>query len=267
MKNNYKPMKKISIITINYNNYKGLVDTANSVINQTYKDIEYIIIDGGSTDESKEYIESISEHLDYWVSEPDNGIYNAMNKGIKKATGDYLFFLNSGDYFLDINCLEKHKKSFNDFEIIYFNIYYGNHSNKRKVIYPDFLNFYLFFINTICHQAVFFKNTLFKEYGLYDESLKILADWEFLLKTIFIHQVSYKHIDDFIVLYDDSGFSSNVANHVELKQEKHIVLKKYFPAFIDDYWDYHNKKYYFKKFRIYKIIVFFKKIKNTLKIK
>lgn len=256
-------MKKISIITINYNNIQGLVKTAESVINQTFKDYEYIVIDGGSTDGSREYIESINPKIDYWVSETDTGIYNAMNKGIEKATGEYLLFLNSGDYFLDNFVLEKNKNSFKDFDLIYFNIYFGNEKKKREVIYPDFLNFYLFFINTICHQAVFFRYDLFQKYGVYNENLKILSDWEFLLKSIFIHQVSYKHVDEFIVLYDDAGFSSNVVNHKLLKEEKHNVLKIYFPAFIDDYWDYHNKKYYFKKFKLNEIIVFLKKIKGT----
>ena len=88
---------KYSIITINYNNRDGLEMTINSVLEQTYKDFEYIIIDGGSTDGSLEVIKKHAAQIDYWVSEPDNGIYNAMNKGIRKATGDYLNFMNSGD--------------------------------------------------------------------------------------------------------------------------------------------------------------------------
>ena len=89
---------KLSIITINYNNLEGLKRTVESVINQTSKEFEYIVIDGGSNDGSGAYIESKSEHIDYWVSEPDKGIYNAMNKGIAKASGEYLLFLNSGDH-------------------------------------------------------------------------------------------------------------------------------------------------------------------------
>ena len=88
----------ISIITINYNNKSGLSRTIESVINQTYSNIQYIIIDGASTDGSKKIIKKYEHHISYWISEPDSGIYNAMNKGVDKAVGDYLLFLNSGDY-------------------------------------------------------------------------------------------------------------------------------------------------------------------------
>jgi glycosyltransferase involved in cell wall biosynthesis len=91
-------MPKLSIITINYNNLEGLQRTVESVVNQTWQEFEYIVIDGGSTDGSADFIESQSETIDYWVSEPDKGIYNAMNKGIAKASGEYLLFLNSGDH-------------------------------------------------------------------------------------------------------------------------------------------------------------------------
>ena len=98
---------KLSIITINYNNKNGLQKTIDSVISQTFKDFEWIIIDGGSTDGSKELIEKYSQHITYWVSEPDKGIYNAMNKGIKVAKGEYLFFLNSGDYLVQPNTINQ----------------------------------------------------------------------------------------------------------------------------------------------------------------
>ena len=90
---------KISIITINYNNFEGLKKTIKSVINQTWKDYEYIVIDGGSNDGSVEYLKSLDNTINFWVSEADNGVYHAMNKGINKANGEYLLFLNSGDHF------------------------------------------------------------------------------------------------------------------------------------------------------------------------
>ena len=90
-------MTKVSVITISYNNAEGLRRTIESVVAQNYSDYEYIIIDGGSTDNSRQIIESYADHISYWVSEPDKGVYNAMNKGIAQATGEYLHFLNSGD--------------------------------------------------------------------------------------------------------------------------------------------------------------------------
>ena len=90
-------MKQISIITINYNNASGLEKTIRSVVEQTYNEYEYIIIDGASSDKSKEVIQEYQRYIDFWCSEKDSGIYNAMNKGIQKASGEYLLFLNSGD--------------------------------------------------------------------------------------------------------------------------------------------------------------------------
>ena len=99
---------KYSIITVNYNNKEGLRKTIESVISQTFRDFEYIVIDGGSSDGSAELLKEYSDKITYWVSEPDKGIYNGMNKGIAKATGDYLNFMNSGDCFYDQQVLKYH---------------------------------------------------------------------------------------------------------------------------------------------------------------
>ena len=115
-------MRKFSIITINYNNLEGLKRTVESVVNQTWQEFEYIVIDGGSTDGSAVYIESQKDKFDYWVSEPDKGIYNAMNKGIKVATGEYLLFLNSGDELIDIEALNKNHFHLEEMDLIYFDI-------------------------------------------------------------------------------------------------------------------------------------------------
>ncbi|MFZ3274524.1 MAG: glycosyltransferase, partial [Lutibacter sp.] len=112
----------LSIITINFNNLEGLKKTMASVLGQTWKEFEYIIIDGGSTDGSAAYIESQSQHLNYWVSESDKGIYNAMNKGIKVAHGEYLLFLNSGDEFYDLEVLEKNNAAIHTEDFVYFDI-------------------------------------------------------------------------------------------------------------------------------------------------
>ena len=101
---------KLSIITINYNHKEGLLKTIKSVVNQTYHDIEYIVIDGGSTDGSKEYIESKQEYINQWVSEKDHGVYNAMNKAIRMAQGEYCIFMNSGDHFFSSQSLESWRR-------------------------------------------------------------------------------------------------------------------------------------------------------------
>ena len=97
----------LSIITVSFNNLDGLTKTTNSIIEQTFRDFEWIVIDGGSSDGSKEYLIKNSKYISYWCSEPDNGIYNAMNKGIMKAKGNYLLFMNSGDFLFNKHVLKK----------------------------------------------------------------------------------------------------------------------------------------------------------------
>ena len=101
---------KFSIITVNFNNKEGLHNTIKSVINQTFRDFEYIVIDGGSTDGSIDILKKYDKYINYWISEKDSGIYNAMNKGISKANGEYLNFMNSGDCFYALDVLEKVSK-------------------------------------------------------------------------------------------------------------------------------------------------------------
>ena len=128
---------KISIITVNYNNLEGLQRTFNSVFNQTWKEFEYVVIDGGSTDGSKELIEKYNDKIDYWVSESDNGIYNAMNKGIKKAKGEYLLFLNSGDNLFNHTVLEENHSVIKEMDLIYFNLEFKRNNFSEVRTYPN----------------------------------------------------------------------------------------------------------------------------------
>ena len=130
----YNP--KLSIITINLNNAAGLRKTIESVVNQTFTDYEYLIIDGGSTDGSVEVIKEFADKITYWVSEPDKGIYNAMNKGILKARGEYLQFLNSGDWLVDNEVLFR-VFSLNHFEDILYGLepYYRDHTLHSLWVY------------------------------------------------------------------------------------------------------------------------------------
>ena len=226
---------KLSIITINYNNAIGLVKTINSVIDQTYKDLEYIVIDGNSTDESNQIINKYKEQLNYWVSETDTGIYNAMNKGIKAATGKYLLFLNSGDVLLNNHVLEDVKKHGLNCDIVYGNILLD--SIKKTEVYspPDDITFKYFFKASLPHPGSFIKKTLFVNAGFYDERLKIVSDWKFFMLAICKYQCSYKHIEIVVSRYDSSGISSDSANLFLIEQERKSVLLNYFPLFIEDY--------------------------------
>lgn len=223
-------MPKLSIITINYNNLRGLQKTIESVVSQTFKDFEYIIIDGGSTDGSKALIEKYAESITYWVSEKDNGIYPAMNKGIQVANGEYLLFLNSGDWLCKGDVIEELIKEVNGIDIIYgdwCHVYSDGRIIEDK--FPDLITFnFLAFEYSLPHQASLIKKSLFARIGLYDEQLKMVSDWKFYLQAIFTEQCSYMHKHLFIVYYNKEGFSSNPENDLLQQKERKFVLENHF---------------------------------------
>lgn len=234
--------KKISIITINYNNLEGLKSTVESVVNQTWQEVEYIVIDGGSTDGSAEYIESQNKHFDYWVSEPDTGIYNAMNKGIAKATGEYLLFLNSGDHLYDDTVLEKNHQFLIKKDLVYFdlNIVDGATSYVRK--YPSKLLFSYLIYDTLPHPATFIRLTLFDKLGRYDENFKIVSDWKFFIQSICIKNASYIRIDNVLSTFYLDGFSSDIKNQNLIAKEKKEVLDSSFSAYLEDIQELNKQK-------------------------
>jgi glycosyltransferase involved in cell wall biosynthesis len=219
---------KLSIITINYNNAIGLKKTITSVCNQTWKDFEYIIIDGNSTDNSLEVIKSFDDQKLNYVSEPDTGIYNAMNKGIVMAKGDYLLFLNSGDYIYNIDVLLKvshyftSNKSFMSGHLNYI-------KESKDVIreHPEKLSFSYLINNSLSHPSTFIKKEMFESYGLYNEENKIVSDWEFFLKVIALNGESFVKIPFIITVFDNNGMSSNSENLSLVKSEQQKVLQHY----------------------------------------
>jgi len=226
---------KLTVLTINYNNKEGLIKTFESVRAQTWKDFEFIVIDGGSNDGGKELIEQ-NDQINYWVSEKDSGVYNAMNKGIKKAKGDYIIFMNSGDFFYDEFVLEKIRAEFDfDIDILYGDSVFFNDQGYRKVIKaPEKLTFGFFYDGGLNHQAVFIKKSLFNDYFFYNEEYKICADWEFFIIMVCLHNVSVKHLKEIICYYDFSGISAKVENLPIYIRERETTLNKYFAAFRED---------------------------------
>ena len=224
----------ISIITINYNNVNGLKRTVESVIGQTWQDFEFLVIDGGSIDGSASYIESQSNEIDYWVSEPDKGIYNAMNKGISKATGEYVLFLNSGDHFFDSTVLEKNHNFIKTKDFIYFNLNIIDDSKSIIRKYPEKLSFSYLYYDTLPHPATFIRRYLFEEKGLYDESLKIVSDWKFFIENICKNNCSYLKVDQTLTTFYLDGFSSDVENKSVIFYEKQFVLQSGFSAYVQD---------------------------------
>lgn len=228
----------ISVITINYNNFSGLEKTFLSVFSQTKKDFEYIIIDGGSTDGSAAYIENQRGHIDYWVSEPDKGIYNAMNKGIKAATGDFIILMNSGDVFYDDTIIEALSSELKTTDaIVYGDVVLRNEKKDTERIqkHPEKLNFSYFYNQTICQQACFIKRSLFDTIFYFNENYKITSDWEFLIYAIYIEKVQTRKIDVLISIYDTSGISGNPDFRQIATKEREQTINKYFPLYKEDY--------------------------------
>lgn len=203
-----------------------------SVFEQTFTDYEYIIIDGGSTDGSKEYIEQHADKLAYWVSEKDGGIFNAMNKGIGVAKGEYLIFENSGDYFYSENVLKDVFGQSPTEDIIYGNVkwwpvnYNGN--------YPDKLTFEHFRHNTIPHQGAFIRKNLFETVGLYDEEYTVNSDWNFFVLAIYKFNSSYRHIDTIISYCNTDGVSLTLEGSAETGRIRKEFIQRYFGAFEND---------------------------------
>lgn len=224
-------MLKLSIITINYNNADGLRKTIESVIKQTSRDFEYIVIDGGSTDSSIDIIKEYEGKITYWVSEPDRGIYDAMNKGILAAKGEYCQFLNSGDYLIKNDVTEQMIKNMPDCSILYGNML--KLMKDDKVLYNKKIetnSFFTFYNGSLNHPSTYIKRSLFKKYGYYDENLKIVSDWKFYLMTIGLYNelVAYRDID--VCFFDMDGVSS--INLKLAKEERAKVLKESLPPLI-----------------------------------
>ncbi len=224
----------LSVITINRNNADGLRKTIESVIAQTFQEFEYIVIDGASTDESVEIIKSY-KHIDYWVSEPDTGIYHAMNKGIKKASGGYLLFLNSGDYLVDRWVFEQTDLKSKTQDILYGDLVFENTNRKRIQHFPQKITFYWLYTQYLGHASTFIRKSLFDKVGFYNESLKIVSDWEFFLLAIAIHNCSMFQLNYVVSVLVEGGISNNEQFREKVKQERQYVMKNKFPVFESDY--------------------------------
>lgn len=232
---------KLSIITINRNNSKGLEKTIKGVLSQTFKDFEYIIIDGASIDDSVDVIKKYEDKVSCWVSEPDGGIFNAMNKGIMKAKGEYVQFSNSGDWFVNSDVLSKVFENDPKEGIIFGNIIKIQNGIKTvdKGIGTSNVTFYHLFLGTINHPATFARRELFKKYGLFTETYKYVNDWEWFVRTVGLSNTSVRYIDLNISFFDMIGNSNDTYEYYET--ERKPILRELVPhRIIEDY----NRFYY-----------------------
>ena len=233
----------LTIITINRHHAAGLERTMQSVAAQTRTDFEYVVVDGASTDGSQNVIQKLSTSFSdriRWISEPDAGIYSAMNKGIRMATGEYVQFLNSGDYLVSNEVVDWMYEALeqNSFP----NILYGNMIKEMrdgsllrdKCFAGQDITFLGFYTGTLNHSPAFIRRDLFDKYGLYDDSLKIVSDWKWYLQTIIFGDEKPIYVDLDVTRFDMTGISET--NKTLDKAERNKVLEEFInPKILNDY--------------------------------
>lgn len=234
---------RLTIITINRNNASGLEKTMQSVLSQTRKDFEYVVVDGASTDESVEVIKRMAPAFGdrlKWISEPDKGIYNAMNKGIGMAAGEYIQILNSGDSLVSEDVVEKMFTALEKAK--HPSILYGNmlkdfpdgHVHRDTGFAGEDITLLGMYIGTLNHSPAYIRRSLFDKYGLYDESLKIDSDWKWYLQAIVFGEEKPVYVDIDVTLFDMTGISET--NTALTKAEREQVLKDLVcPTILADY--------------------------------
>lgn len=235
---------KVSIIIASYNSAKTIEQAISSVIEQTYPNIELLIIDGGSTDGTQNIIKKYENRIAYWVSEPDNGIYDAMNKGILKSTGEYIQIIGSDDALCNKDTIENVVSMIdNDTDILsccewrvnektHIETMFSNQAAARKEIFP-----------MMPHGAMFVRKKIFDKYT-FDMSYRISADYKFMLQCYLDNSISIKYSNLCVIYFSDAGISSN---HELSEKENNLIYKElHLPFTITNYEKYkklNEKKY------------------------
>ena len=228
-------MIKLSIVTINWNNGPGLEKTIRSVLSQNYPAIEYIIIDGKSTDSSVTVIESYAPYISYWVSEKDRGLYDAMNKGLQKATGDYVLFLNSADVLSSDSAITNLLEGNNGEDVIYGNIALELNDSLKEVKSNGLVVFSKQYQHDLPpHPAMLIRRTLLNEYNGFDTSYKIIADVVLIAQIFSDKNIRYTYKDLSVTNFDMNGVSSSKQNQHEIYLERKRFLTSSFPQYLPD---------------------------------
>lgn len=259
---------KLSIVTINFNDHEGLEKTIQSVINQTYKDFEYIVIDGASTDGSVDVIKKYSDQLTHWVSEPDTGIYNAMNKGTRLTQGEYCLFLNSGDFLAADDVLENlFMNNFTE-DIVSCGLILFNDKEEWLQLPPNNISLYTFINGSLPHPSTLIKREVLNNLGGYNETYRIVSDWCFFLDALIVNQCSYKVFDSVLSKFNCFGVSSTSESKRDDEMSHYLKIK--FPCIMDDYIPFEDESVYnvlhwLQSHRNLKaFVVFFFKILNRI---
>ena len=266
----------LSIITINRNNATGLETTMRSVAAQAGKDFEYIVVDGASTDESVKVIRSFEASFGdrlKWISEPDKGIYNAMNKGIGLASGDYLQFLNSGDSLVSDNVTMQMTEAskYNKFPpILYGNMLKDMPDGmvmRDKGFSGRSVSLLDFYTGSLNHPSSYIKRTLFEKYGCYDENLKIASDWKWFVQSVILggEKPVYSNID--VTLFDMNGISET-NKKLDRVERKHVLNELIPSTILADYDQWSSSIFQMRRLKrhpwAYRLVRFLERILFTV---
>jgi glycosyltransferase involved in cell wall biosynthesis len=251
---------KISIITVAFNSQSTIKHTIESVKSQDYSNVEYIIIDGGSTDWTLEVLEYCKENIDHFISENDSGIYDAMNKGIKAATGDIIGILNSDDFYPNNSVISKVADVFNTTECdcLYGDLVYVKNSDARKIV--RYWKSGKFNVNKIKkgwmlpHPTFFVRKKIYNKYGMYNTQLKSAADYEMILRLLYKHKLKVEYIPEIMVKMRMGGKSNeSIFNRLRANYEDNMAWSLndlYKPYFIRILKPMLKLKQFFKKPKI-----------------
>lgn len=224
-----KKIPLISVITVCLNE-PNLERTCESIVNQTFQDFEWIVIDGGSNAETLAIFEKYKSRMSYFVSEADGGIYYGMNKGVRQARGEWVNFMNAGDYFAQTDVMAEIVNyidvKFSSVDIIYGNYVVGKDSKFNVIESPDVINKKCLFYTMPHHEASFIKKQLFDLYGYYDTKYSLMADWDFCLTLVTKHQRKFCKIEIPILVYSQEGRSST--NRTQIFKELSKIRALYF---------------------------------------
>ncbi len=231
----------VSIITVCFNSEDYILSTIESVLSQDYLDIEYIIVDGNSTDGTVEIIKSFGNKISKWISEPDLGIYDAMNKGINLATGDVIGIVNSDDFFHRNDSISKVVETLKNFPVqsVFADIIFVRRDNPEKVVRyfssQNFKPWKMRFGFMPAHPTFFTYKTNFTKYGSYDSSFDIGADFELLLRFLYKNSISYKYIPIDLMKMRTGGVSTrSLKSTLIINQEnlRAFKINKYYTNYV-----------------------------------
>lgn len=253
-------MKRVSIVTVNLNNLEGLRRTVFSVLGQDWTDFEFIVVDGGSTDGSVAFLEEQGKLFSYWVSEPDSGVYEAMNKGIRKANGEYLLFLNSGDYLASSTVLTDVLTCLDGTPLVYGDLLVNNKRGEMLLYeFPERISINYLLNNYLPHPGTFFHRSVFEKVGLYNEHMEYAADWQIGMKAIYQEGLTSRHVPVPISVFNLDGKSSEAGSYNNIEQEKTAFLLENRELlnqdFFDRYWLNHRMLQMLRKSRLIKILI------------